>query len=455
MAVRQERLRWLGKDVLLAVFGMAALMAAQSLELPLEAGRFFSAGRGMVPTTILDVGVAALASCIVLAAGNRLDRLLLQKGTAVAGGLMCVVGLLLQLAEELLFFPGIVLFSAGGAVLLFCWLAAVCSRYDIGVVELLIGVEVLTTIAALLPEHLPAMGCMVLSAVLAVASATAFCLFRSGEPADAAETAPFKSDPATLGKVLCSFFIIGFVVGALQYAVSAQQDDSDMFPLIISVVSLVLVLWLFTRGRDFNAAVWTKVVTTLSLAALVLVLFSSELTYLSYVLAGIAYSLLECGALYIALLLGRLYPDTRIRILGTAWCVVTLGSLLIMGLTFFGFNLASRAAVVLMALLLIVAAIWILEDRNMAMLLLTPGTVGDDTAEDERALDGFCEKVGLTPRERDVFNFYIVGRSAPYIAEKLVLSESTVKSHLQHIYTKCDVHSRQELISLVETTRQG
>ena len=60
--------------------------------------------------------------------------------------------------------------------------------------------------------------------------------------------------------------------------------------------------------------------------------------------------------------------------------------------------------------------------------------------------------MGLTARERDVFNLYIVGRSAPYIAEKLVISESTVKSHLQHIYTKCDVHSRQELMDLVEDT---
>ena len=39
-----------------------------------------------------------------------------------------------------------------------------------------------------------------------------------------------------------------------------------------------------------------EVVATLSLVALILVLFSSTLTYLAYVLAGIAYSLLECGA---------------------------------------------------------------------------------------------------------------------------------------------------------------
>ncbi|MFR3452445.1 MAG: helix-turn-helix transcriptional regulator [Collinsella sp.] len=51
-----------------------------------------------------------------------------------------------------------------------------------------------------------------------------------------------------------------------------------------------------------------------------------------------------------------------------------------------------------------------------------------------------------------MYSIYIVGLKRPYIAEKLVISESTVKSHLQHIYTKCGVHSRQELISLVETT---
>ena len=309
----------------------------------------------------------------------------------------------------------------------------------------------LASAAAILPSLLSASWCQALAGMSVAASAVALCLIQRPAPSSSEPARSFTLEPSSLAKILCSFFVIGLVVGSLQYSVFLQQAEGEMFPVIITAISLALVLWLFNRGRDFNLPVWTKVVATLSLVALILVLFSSTLTYLAYVLAGIAYSLLECGALYMGLLLGRLYPGTRVRILATAWCVGTLGSLPLLASAFFGPHIASRVAMLFMALLLVVASIWILEDRTMSLLLSASGGA-KLTSLSGRLLESFSDSRGLTTRERDVFNLYIVGRSAPYIAEKLVISESTVKSHLQHIYTKCGVHSRQELISLVETT---
>lgn len=40
-------------------------------------------------------------------------------------------------------------------------------------------------------------------------------------------------------------------------------------------------------------------------------------------------------------------------------------------------------------------------------------------------------------------------KSAKGIAESLFVAESTVNSHLKGIYRKCDVHSRAELVTLV------
>lgn len=65
-------------------------------------------------------------------------------------------------------------------------------------------------------------------------------------------------------------------------------------------------------------------------------------------------------------------------------------------------------------------------------------------------LDRFADAYGLTSRERDIFALFAEGRSAPYIAEMLVLSENTVKTHLRHIYTKCGLHNRQELLDAIE-----
>ena len=42
------------------------------------------------------------------------------------------------------------------------------------------------------------------------------------------------------------------------------------------------------------------------------------------------------------------------------------------------------------------------------------------------------------------------GRTKSYIAETLYLTENTVRSHAKHLYTKLEVHSKQELLSLLE-----
>lgn len=90
------------------------------------------------------------------------------------------------------------------------------------------------------------------------------------------------------------------------------------------------------------------------------------------------------------------------------------------------------------------------------------GVGSDDTAvgfdEGSSGVEGvfeirtawFVSRYGLSPREAEVFADFIKGRSAPYIAETLCISEYTVKTHLQHIYTKAKVHNRQELLTLFE-----
>lgn len=57
---------------------------------------------------------------------------------------------------------------------------------------------------------------------------------------------------------------------------------------------------------------------------------------------------------------------------------------------------------------------------------------------------------GLTPRESEVFSLWITGHGFKYIRTALFVSDATVKTHVHHIYEKCDVHSRAELLALYE-----
>jgi NarL family two-component system response regulator LiaR len=54
----------------------------------------------------------------------------------------------------------------------------------------------------------------------------------------------------------------------------------------------------------------------------------------------------------------------------------------------------------------------------------------------------------LTERERDVLALMIQGLNNSEIAEKLVVSPSTIKSHVSHILAKLDVSSRTEAVAL-------
>lgn len=77
-----------------------------------------------------------------------------------------------------------------------------------------------------------------------------------------------------------------------------------------------------------------------------------------------------------------------------------------------------------------------------------------DQLEDllDQRIDAVALNCHLSRRETEVLALLARGRSLPYIAETLVLSENTVRSHARRIYSKLGVHSKQELLDLVENT---
>ncbi len=78
------------------------------------------------------------------------------------------------------------------------------------------------------------------------------------------------------------------------------------------------------------------------------------------------------------------------------------------------------------------------------------------TENEEGIFSKKCELVareyGLSTRQREVFLLLAKGRNADYISKKLIVSPHTAKAHIYNIYQKTNVHSRQELIDLVEET---
>lgn len=68
----------------------------------------------------------------------------------------------------------------------------------------------------------------------------------------------------------------------------------------------------------------------------------------------------------------------------------------------------------------------------------------------DASLELLRETYGLTEREFQIIGEFSTGRSARYIADYYMLSEHTIKSHLRRAYAKMEIHSRQELLNLLD-----
>ena len=87
-----------------------------------------------------------------------------------------------------------------------------------------------------------------------------------------------------------------------------------------------------------------------------------------------------------------------------------------------------------------------------------PATSGaDETAEVGGEADlaqrcsSLAQQKGLSPRETDVLLLLARGYGSTHIANKLGISENTVRTHVRHIYEKLGVGGREALIALVDS----
>lgn len=80
----------------------------------------------------------------------------------------------------------------------------------------------------------------------------------------------------------------------------------------------------------------------------------------------------------------------------------------------------------------------------------TMASQGDREAPRRSICLALAHEHGLTKRELDILCYLSLGYSAKRIGEMLFISERTVQTHTRNIYRKIDVHTRQDVIDLVD-----
>lgn len=108
------------------------------------------------------------------------------------------------------------------------------------------------------------------------------------------------------------------------------------------------------------------------------------------------------------------------------------------------------APIILASVLLV--ALFMISDKNLDMGwgAVKPSEDTTPAISSRRVCDEICSVYSLTKREGEILLLLTKGRSALAIGETLGLSVETVKTHMKNVYKKLDVHSKQELLDLVE-----
>ena len=107
------------------------------------------------------------------------------------------------------------------------------------------------------------------------------------------------------------------------------------------------------------------------------------------------------------------------------------------------------------SILLVSSAIRLLKyRRNSAQRLDEAREVAELQANTDIAFSEACARVAkrfqLTSREGEVLVLLARGRNARHIAESLVISDGTARTHIMHIYQKMEISSQQVLMDIVD-----
>ena len=112
-------------------------------------------------------------------------------------------------------------------------------------------------------------------------------------------------------------------------------------------------------------------------------------------------------------------------------------------------NTTPYAAMAAAGLAMVCAYVFLFTERDFSALSRAVDAAVDNTEDVKKAI---AQAAALSARETEVLSLALRGRTNERIAQELFIAKSTADTHLRRIYSKCGVHSRQELLDLAEKT---
>ena len=441
-----------------------------------------------IGTDPLSGGIPIMAAGAAMALAARLSKRRLRAtppaGAALA--LASLAGLVLLFLDNNALVPswageaGGALLTVAAVVSLGLWAQAVCTA---GVPRTLLALAlafILETVLDLLIENaLVDVAGMVLLALIVAASPLLLVRVEGVGPDPAgdgpAQGAPQPGDaPAPLAPAIplaLSFacvFVWGFLMGRVQCVGSTTDNASGIMSLIAANavgMSAVLVALFCLLVVNFRHAFGGMRIAVLAMLACALY-FSGTFGTVSIPVGMVAMGCARMVAFIYIWMLGchlagepgrahNVCRNSAALALCAGWALFTIANTLSTkaGLlvepgsaAFLAYNIAIMAA---LAALIVVEFLPRREQAAIeAPVQAGPVLSGEDALA--ARYDQLARAYALTEREREVLVPLVRGRSASSIAAQLSMSTETARTHIRHIYQKTDIHSREELMDMVD-----
>ena len=252
--------------------------------------------------------------------------------------------------------------------------------------------------------------------------------------------------------------VFPFFYGLMAQICSDAGISSGLFDVSSEIVGIVFLLILAA-----SEPLWKKKLDAESMFVVLLPLFATALLFLPLFWSRevfVSGFIVKCGFLiYTSLMWVYLQRTTNqssddgFFFFGIA---IGLYHLALMAGRFFAFALGlytdlSDQAIAGASL----AAIWLLSMAALIMLVAKrrkpeQGKVSGGNGDFDEQCERFAKTYRLSERELTVLKAYARGRSVGYIANELVVSQETVKTHLKRLYAKSECHNRQDLLDKIE-----
>lgn len=426
--------------------------------------------------SLLSMLVTLLAIC---AFSQRFAAPSNRTALPIAGAGLTTIGTLLLVAPKLIFADstvsyayllGVVLTGVGSAITLMLWgelLSMLGSRRS---VVYFVSATVLSAAVYVALILLPGMVGRVVASLLPIAEMVLYSKEASlpkhtCNPSDAAGDLELPtSDRSSLALVLFLSTLFGISYGMMKglfvfsdAALINARDACNILSMILGSAAIFASMAVYKM--DFNRMTWQ---ISLPLMAAGFLMFP-----LQGALRLVGFTVHQFGYQYFYAVIWAMWALTatdekRVRTISLSLAGVQggqlAGSILGSSILFFvgnsPFGLAVVASWTAFAIMFIALFSFGSAFGSSRLSLMRPFAVREGRSKRQsgfgRAMDYIAVQSGLSERETEVFQLLARGRNRSYIAERLTLSEGTVKTHIKHVYHKIGVHSQQDLIDVIE-----